>query len=272
MSTVGSIRELLEAEYPVHTAEDWDSVGLICGDPDASVTKVLCALDPTIDVVYEAMDIGAQLIVTHHPLFLSGTHSVSRDTLGGRVVHEAIAHGIAIYNAHTNADQANPGVSDALASALGVIDCVPLVPGDRVNTGIGRVGRLRQPVTLSEFAQHVALSLPSSAAGIRVAGDPLQQISMVAVCGGSGDSLLPLAASLADAYVTSDLKHHKVLDHPRDVCALIDVPHYSSEWPWLPMVAELIANKSQGTVTSVVSSTKTDPWSMHFIDRVSSTE
>jgi putative NIF3 family GTP cyclohydrolase 1 type 2 len=133
-----------------------------------------------------------------------------------------------------------------------------------VDTGIGRVGRLKEPVTLSVFAERVATSLPESAAGIRVAGDPDHMISMVAVCGGSGDSLLPLAASLADCYVTSDLKHHKVLDHPRDLCALIDVPHYSSEWPWVPMVALLINEKLQGTVTCVVSATNTDPWTMHF--------
>lgn len=264
MSSVGAVADILDHLYPPQTAEDWDSVGLVCGDRDSTVTKVLCALDPTVDVVYEAMEIGAQMIITHHPLFLSGVHSVARDTSGGRVIHEAITHGIALFSAHTNADQANPGVSDALAARLGVLDCVPLVPGDRVDTGIGRVGRLKEPVTLSVFAERVATSLPGSAAGIRVAGDPNHMISMVAVCGGSGDSLLPLAARLADCYVTSDLKHHKVLDHPRDLCALIDVPHYSSEWPWVPMVTLLVNEKLQGTVTCVVSATSTDPWTMHF--------
>jgi dinuclear metal center YbgI/SA1388 family protein len=264
MPTVGTVCDILDHQYPPHTAEDWDSVGLVCGDRDATVTKVLCALDPTIDVIFEAMEIGAQMVITHHPLFLTGVHSVARDTVGGAVIHEALTHGIAIFNAHTNADQANPGVSDALAALLGIVDCVPLAPGDSVDTGIGRVGRLREPVSLAVFAEHVAESLPSSAAGIRVAGDPEQLISVVAVCGGSGDSLLPVAATLADCYVTSDLKHHRSLEHPRDLCSIIDVPHYSSEWPWVPMVASLINEKSQGTVTAVVSVTITDPWTMHF--------
>ena len=255
---------MLDHQYPPHTAEDWDSVGLVCGDRDATVTKVLCAVDPTLDVVYEAMEIGAQMIVVHHPLLLAGVHSVARDTIGGAVIHEAISNGIALFNAHTNADQANPGVSDALAAALGVFDCVPIVPGERIDTGIGRVGRLREPVSLAAFAEHVAATLPASAAGIRIAGDPDQPIAVVAVCGGSGDSLLPIAATLADCYVTSDLKHHKTLDHPKGICSLIDVPHYSSEWPWVPMVASLIAEKLQGTVTGVVSATRTDPWTMHF--------
>ncbi|MCF8550774.1 MAG: Nif3-like dinuclear metal center hexameric protein [Candidatus Nanopelagicales bacterium] len=263
MATVGTIRELLDAEYPPLTAEEWDSVGLICGDPDATVTTVLCALDPTLDVVYEALEVGAQLIVTHHPLFLSGVSTVARDTVGGRVVHEAIAHGIALFNAHTNADHASPGVSDALAAILGVVNCRPLEPGDSVTTGIGRVGNLAEPMPLSAFAERVAATLPHSAAGIRVAGNPDQIISTVAVCGGSGDSLLSIAATMADVYVTSDLKHHKVLDHPRDVCALIDVPHFCSEWPWVPMVAALIQERTAGAVSAVVSTTRTDPWTMH---------
>lgn len=263
MATVESTRAILERHYPPETAEDWDSIGLICGDPEASVTTALFALDPTIDVVYEAMEVGAQLIVTHHPLFLSGVDTVARDTLGGKVVHEAISHGIAIYNAHTNADRANPGVSDALAQALGLVDCVPIVPADEIDTGLGRVGRLSEPMSLSNFAQFVAQSLPQTAAGIRVAGDLDREIGMVAVCGGSGDSLLSLAANLADVYVTSDLKHHKVLDHPRDLCALIDVPHFASEWPWVPMVAELVRKETQGTVKCVVSTMNTDPWTAH---------
>lgn len=266
MATVESIRTILERHYPPENAEDWDSVGLICGDPDSSVSTALFALDPTIDVVYEAIDVGAQLIVTHHPLFLSGVDSVSRDTLGGKVVHDAIAHGIAIYNAHTNADRANPGVSDALASAFGLVECVPVVPAEEINTGLGRIGRLPQPMGLAHFAQLVADTLPATASGIRVSGDLDREISMVAVCGGSGDSLLPLVTHLADVYVTSDLKHHKVLDHPSDLCAVIDVAHFASEWPWVSMVAELVRNETQGTVNCVVSTTNTDPWTAH-IDR-----
>lgn len=250
----------MDRHYPPFTAEEWDSVGLICGDPDATVSRILFALDPTIDVIHEAMELQADMIITHHPLFLSGVHSVARDTLGGRVIHEALTHGIALFNAHTNADQANPGVSDALADVLGLTDCVPLVPGAEINQGIGRVGRLTIPMPLSEFAALVAMKLPATAAGTRVAGDPEALITTVAVCGGSGDSLMSVASTLADVYVTSDLKHHKVLDHPREICALIDVPHFASEWPWVVKVAELVAQGLGGTVDCVVSTIRTDPW------------
>lgn len=263
MPNVFDVCELLDRHYPPETAENWDSVGLICGDPTATVKRVLFALDPTIEVIHEAIDVQADLVVTHHPLFLTGVHGVARDTLGGRVVHEAISHGIALFNVHTNADHANPGVSDALAATLGLVECAPLQPGDTPFTGAGRIGRLPKTQTLAEFAQHVADSLPKTAGGIRVAGDPDKRIDMVAVCGGSGDFLLPIAATLADVYVTSDLKHHRVLDHPRDECALIDASHFATEWPWVPVAAALVQSELGQAVSTLVSTVRTDPWTGH---------
>jgi len=263
MPIVADLCGLLDTHFPPETADTWDSVGLICGDPAATVRRVLFALDPTIEVIHEAIDVQADLVVTHHPLFLTGVHAVSRDTLGGRVVHEAISHGIALFNVHTNADHANPGVSDALAAALGLVECVPIEPGSTPFTGAGRIGRLPRTTTLAQFAQHVADSLPTTAGGIRYAGDPNKIIDMVAVCGGSGDFLLPLASHLADVYITSDLKHHRVLDHPRDQCALIDASHFATEWPWVSAVAALVQRELGETVSTLVSSVRTDPWTGH---------
>jgi dinuclear metal center YbgI/SA1388 family protein len=265
MPNVSDVCTLLDRHFPPETAEDWDSVGLICGDPSATVKRILFALDPTLDVIHEAIDVQADLVVTHHPLFLTGVHAVARNTLGGRVVHEAISHGIALFNAHTNADHANPGVSDALAAALGLVECAPIQPADTPLTGAGRIGRLPKTLTLAQFAQHVADSLPKTAGGIRVAGDSDKKIDMVAVCGGSGDFLLPLAATLADVYVTSDLKHHRVLDHPRDECALIDAPHMATEWPWVLAVAALVQTELGASVSTLVSSVPTDPWTGHHV-------
>ncbi len=267
MANVADLCDLLNRHFPPDNTETWDSVGLICGDPAATVSRILFALDPTLEVIHEAIDSQADLVVTHHPLFLTGVHSVSRDTLGGRVVHEAISHGIAIFNAHTNADHANPGVSDALAAALGLVECAPIEPGATPFTGAGRIGRLPKTQTLAQFAQHVADSLPSTAGGIRFAGDPNKVIDMVAVCGGSGDFLLPLASKLADVYVTSDLKHHRVLDHPRDECALIDASHFATEWPWISAVAALVQSELGSSVSTLVSAVRTDPWTGHYSSR-----
>ncbi len=126
--TVGTITGWLDARYPQRLAESWDRVGLQVGDPDAEVNRVLFAVDPSDAVVAEARELGAQLIVTHHPLLLRGVHYIRRDEPKGRVVMSLVESGIAHYAAHTNADSARPGVADALADVIGLVDTQPLIP------------------------------------------------------------------------------------------------------------------------------------------------
>ncbi len=134
MSAAGSpprLADVVEAMallYPPRTAASWDAVGLVCGDPDEEVARILFAVDPTAAVVDEALEWGAQLVVTHHPLLLRGVHGVAATSAKGRLVHRLIRGGCALLVAHTNADVASPGVSDALARTLGLRDLTPLVP------------------------------------------------------------------------------------------------------------------------------------------------
>jgi dinuclear metal center YbgI/SA1388 family protein len=267
--TVADVVAALEARYPAGLAADWDAVGLTCGDPDASVRRVLFAVDPVMAVVDEALMLQADMIVTHHPLFLHGVHSVAAVDHKGRLVHSLVSHGVALFSAHTNADHAEPGVSDALAAALGLTGCRPLVPepGDPA-LGTGRVGALPREVTLAEFAAQVSAALPATRHGVRVAGEGTQTVRTVAVCGGAGDAFLADAAAVADVYVTSDLRHHRAQDHLVDGgCALVDVAHWASEWPWLPVAAEeLRADLAAlgSTVDVHVSTIPTDPWTQHI--------
>lgn len=266
--TVGQVVRMLERRYPPEFAADWDAVGLACGDPHATVTRVLFAVDPVQAVVDEALLLQADLIVTHHPLLLRGVHSVAAVTHKGSVLHALITHGIALFSAHTNADHADPGVSDALADALGVIDTRPLVPeGDDSRVGTGRVGRLDETLTFSALVDRVADRLPATAQGVRAAGDPDRLVETIAVCGGSGDAFLGDAARVADVYITSDLRHHRAQDHLVDGgCALIDVAHWASEWPWLPVAADALRRdvEADGSTVEVhVSTLVTDPWTLH---------
>ena len=269
--TVARVRDVVavvEAAYPPHLAADWDAIGLVCGDPDAEVRRIVLAVDPVSAVVDEAIGIDADLVLTHHPLLLSGVHSVAAVDAKGSVVHRLISHGIALLTAHTNADHATPGVSDALAAALGVRALRPLAPlPGAPNVGTGRIGDLAEAVTLEQFADHVATVLPPTSHGVRVAGDPQASVRTVAVCGGSGDSLLAEAAGIADVYVTSDLRHHRVLDHRADGgCPVIDIAHWAGEWPWLACAAEAIATglAQRGiTVETAISDIPTDPWTAH---------
>jgi dinuclear metal center YbgI/SA1388 family protein len=125
---LGDVAGVLDGLYDPATAESWDAVGLVVGDPDAPVRRVLFAVDPMREVVDEAIDWGADLIVAHHPLLLRGVNSIAATTPKGRVVHDLIRSGTALHVCHTNADNANPGVSDALAAAVGLTGTRPLRP------------------------------------------------------------------------------------------------------------------------------------------------
>ena len=365
MTRLRDVVAALDALWPPAWAESWDAVGLVVGDPDAVVRRVLFAVDPVDAVVAEASERDADLLVTHHPLYLHGTTSVAATTPKGRVVHRLVSGRCGLYVAHTNADVASPGVSDALAAAVGLVDVRPLSPlaadpldklvvfvpvadADRVldavaaegagaigdydrcawrttgkgtfrplagasptigtvgeiasvsesrlevvlprgrrgavvgamlaahpyeepaydvlelasvdgARGMGRIGRLPEPMTLAELTRLAAAALPATAWGVRAAGDPLQVVETLAVCGGAGDSLLA-AASAADAYLTSDLRHHLSLERPEGL-ALLDAAHWATEWPWLATAAAALRDAVD--VDTAVSSIVTDPWTLH---------
>lgn len=124
--TVGAVIDVLERAYPPHLAESWDAVGLVCGDPGEPAGSVLVCVDVTDAVVDAAVAGGCGMILAHHPLLLRPVDSVATTSAKGRILHRLIRAGIALYTAHTNADKARPGVSDALAEALGVLDTRPI--------------------------------------------------------------------------------------------------------------------------------------------------
>lgn len=130
MTTLREVVDAFHASYDPRWADDWDKVGLVAGDPGAEVTRVLFALDPTEDVVEEALGFGAHLLVVHHPLLLTPVSSVAATTAKGRIVHRLISGGIGLLTAHTNADTPAHGVNDALARAVGIIDPQVIVPTD----------------------------------------------------------------------------------------------------------------------------------------------
>jgi dinuclear metal center YbgI/SA1388 family protein len=269
-ATLGMILLAAEELWPASLAEEWDEVGLVAGHPSAAVTKILFAVDPTIEVIEEAIGWGAELVIAHHPLLLKGVTSVAANTAKGKAVHRLIESGTALLTVHTNGDSAVGGVSDVLADALGLQDVAPLTPAadGLPEEGIGRVGDLADVLTLGDFAARVFGILPSVAGGVRVAGDRDGLVRRVAVCGGAGDSLFAeVRASNADVYLTADLRHHPASEAREaavnDRPYLIDVSHFASEWLWLPAAAEALGNvlSDQGHEVEIrVSTTNSDPW------------
>ncbi len=268
--TVGDVLLAIEELWPESLAEGWDAVGLVAGRSANPVEKILFTVDPTTEVLDEALAWGATMIVSHHPLLLKPVSSVAATGFKGEVLHRLIEAGCALVTVHTNGDSAVGGVSDVLADALGLVDVVPLAPAadGLPEEGIGRVGDLAAPMSLGAFAEVVFSILPAVAGGVRVAGDRDTLVRRIAVCGGAGDSLLDrVRSSQADVYVTADLRHHPASE-VREAAGggtpyLIDVSHFGSEWLWLTPAADALTNvlSDQGFTTDIrVSGVNTDPW------------
>ena len=263
--TLREVVAALESVYPPETAMDWDQVGLVAGDLDQAVRTVHFAVDPTLTVVQEAVDAGADLLVTHHPLLLRGIHSVATTGAKGETLTRAILGDLAIYCAHTNADVASPGVCDALAAAVGLTDVVPL---EDVPYALGRVGYLAVPMTLRAFADQVADGLPATVGGLRVSGDPAALVERVAVLGGSGDDRFEVVrAADVDVYVTADLRHHPALEERETTRGgrpyLVDAGHWASEYVWLAWAERRLLEVVRGgssRLETYISTLRTEPW------------
>ena len=268
--TVGDVVAVLDRLYDPAWAESWDAVGLVTGDPEQPVRRILFAVDPMRVVVDEAVAGDFDLLVTHHPLLLRGVSSVARTTPKGSDIHDLIKSNTALHVCHTNADNANPGVSDALAAAFGLQDTRPLKPMPADPTGKrggGRIGVLPEPLTLTDFARLIADNLPHTAHGVRVSGDPDRTIETVAVVGGAGDSEFDLVrAARVDAYVTADLRHHPATEARAydEGPALVDVAHWASEWPWLRDAERLLRAELPGEFETHVSTICTDAWTLRL--------
>jgi dinuclear metal center YbgI/SA1388 family protein len=264
-ATLRDVIAALELAYPPALAQSWDAVGLVCGDPAEPVHRVLIAVDPVAETVAEALEHDAQLLVTHHPLLLRGVHGVPADDPKGGLVHRLVRAGVGLFCAHTNADAADPGVSDALAHVLGLQITGVLPPHEGASsTGLGRICQLPRPEPLAAFTNRVRGALPETAWGVRAGGDPQHLLHTVAVCGGAGDSLLGAASAAGvDAFVTADLRHHPASEHlAAGGPALVDVAHWASEHPWCAQAAAVLGDALGGTVDVHVSYRCTDPWTI----------
>lgn len=265
VATVAEVSAAIERLWPTVGAEPWDAVGLVVGDPSAAVRRIVLAVDAVLDTVDEAIVAGADLLLVHHPLLLRGVTSVAEDRAKGAIVARLIRSGCALISAHTNADIVATGTSAVLAERLGLVDSVPVDPRGDGTVGIGRVGRLAEPVTLGALARRLVDLLPDTATGVRVAGDVDRVVRRVAICAGAGDAYLAHPAVLdADVFITADLRHHPASEAVESARvaggpALIDVSHWASEWVWLDVAARELRAALPGVEVSV-SDLRTDPW------------
>lgn len=231
MIRVVDIFELLEGKAPCALKLDFDNVGHLVGHADAPVTRVMCALDITDDVIVEAMVIGAELIVSHHPLVFDAVKSVTDATWVGRRILTLAENRIAAICMHTNLDAAQGGVNDALMAALGGTVTETLDP----ISGIGRIGKLAGEMTFADFLAHTKAALHGNGLRYHDAGRPVHR---VACCGGSGGGDIALAHDAGcDTYVTADVKYDQFLEAKELGINLIDADHFCTENVVVPVLA-----------------------------------
>ncbi|MCF6291051.1 MAG: Nif3-like dinuclear metal center hexameric protein [Desulfobacterales bacterium] len=241
--TVQDILYSIEEIAPSSLAETWDNVGLLVGSPSQEVSGLLVALDPTEEVLNEALARGANTIITHHPLIFHPLKAVVIDEPVGRFLKQALAENIAVVGCHTNLDVIAGGVSDALAAALKLQDTRPLAD-TAADIGFGRIGTLAEPVPGEMLISRVsaALSLP----GVNVAGPLPAMVETVAVCGGSGSDLAGAAYRAgAQLYLTGEIKHSTARWAEASGFCLVDGGHFATERPVVRLLAATLAQLSR---------------------------
>ena len=220
----------IEKIFPLASAEEWDNPGLLVGRRDKEVKKILVALDALDSVIDQAIEQKADLLITHHPLIFGSLKKINSDTFIGERILRLIENGIAAYAMHTNYDVC--GMADLNAEMLGLGD-VSILSYSGEEEGLGRVGSLKTPMKYYDFAEQVKKVFELSDVRCYGEGNPL--IQTVAVCGGSGKSLLSdVYAAGADVYITGDIDYHTGIDAWANGLRIIDAGHFGTEHCFIP--------------------------------------
>ncbi len=231
-ATVAQVLELVNDIAPFELAEEWDNVGFLAGNPENRVEKVLCTLDLRMDVLKEAERRGCQLIVTHHPILFRGRKNLRETDAEGRLLCALVRSGISMIAAHTNFDNASPGVNDALAAALGLENVRALENGMRI-------GDIKQ-TDFGMFCENVEAALRGP---VRRYGDDMRKTRRVAVLGGAGEDYASQALEAgADVYVTGEMAYHKALDAADNGLCVVEAGHAATEYPAISLLCRGLQN------------------------------
>ena len=226
---VQELIHILEEQAPENDAMDWDNSGLLVGNPEAQVHKIYIALDATDEVIDHAIEAGADMILTHHPMIFTGMKQIRQDHFIGRRIIKLIEHHMACYAMHTNFDI--HGMGDLAAEKLGLLNVQVLDIGmmeDMVCRGIGCVGTLESVISLGELANRTREAFGVS--HVKVFGDATQKITRIAISPGSGKSeIITAIEQHADVLITGDIDHHDGIDAVAQELMIIDAGHYGIE-------------------------------------------
>lgn len=242
MAIIKDVTNYLEELAPLNYQEGYDNAGLIVGDLNAELSGVVLALDSTEEVVDEAIELGANLIIAHHPIVFSGLKQITGKSYIERTLIKAIKNDVAIYAIHTNLDAVMEGVNSKICNKLNVLDSKILQPKNgEDNVGSGMVGMLKSPIDEMTFLN--SLKKEFNAGVVRYTALKGKPIKKVAVCGGSGSFLLQAAIQAkADVFVTSDFKYHQFFDAENQIL-IADIGHYEAEICTTELIYDYITKK-----------------------------
>ena len=235
---VQDIINKLESQSPIDAAMEWDNVGLLIGDTNREVKKVYIALDASDDVISHTIDVGADMLITHHPLIFSGMKRLTSDDFIGRRVISLIKNDIAYYAIHTNFDVYGMG---ALAEEALELDGAMPLDISHGEEGMGRIGNLTEPLNLKKLASEVKRRFDINA--VRVYGNLDTKVQKIAIMPGSGKSEIDNALEQgAEVLITGDIGHHDGIDAVAKGIFIIDAGHYGLEHLFIDYIASYLSD------------------------------
>lgn len=225
---ISDLLKKIEDFAPTELAYDWDNCGLICGSEDTKISGICVCLDVSDAVIKKAIEQGCNTILSHHPFIFSKLNKIDTKTYFGKMLTDVIKNDINVISMHTNIDKAKDGINQRLAQMLELENIEVLEEDAKFEgTGLGRVGTLKNSVSLGTFCEFVAKKLGTQ---VRIVGDTNTQINKVATGGGSCFELADMAIQKGcDVFVTGDIKYHQALDAQREGICIIDAGHYATE-------------------------------------------
>lgn len=225
----------METIAPKELACPWDNPGLLIGTEKTEITRVLVALDCSVQTAKEAIEWGADLLLTHHPIFFGGVKRIAPDDPDTAGAYMLIRNGVGLFAAHTNLDSADGGVNDCLAETLELQNVEKLPPDE-----MGRIGRLSSPMPFIDFARSTEQKLCTR---VRVTGNDNASVQRIALVGGSAaDELFAAKAAGADVFITGEMKHHLAIQADAMGLCIVEAGHYETEKVVLqPLISRLQA-------------------------------
>lgn len=258
MVKISEITDFLKELAPLELAEDYDNVGLLADSENENVEKLLLTLDTDYNVAEEAKKIGAQMIVSHHPLIFNPLKNITSKSETGRTIRELIKSDIALFAMHTNFDSVKGGLCDFLAEKIFGKDNFTNFEGVE-ESGIGRVVKLKEEMLLGELCDKIKAALKIER--LRIVGDEGKVIKKTAIVGGGGGSMTKDAALLgADVYISGDFKYQHGRDAHGAGLALIEITHYDAEIIFCEYMKKLLENKFGTRLSVVKSCANTNVW------------